>query len=91
MHDWTLLSVTIDWEAGTAVLKLVSPSGPKELQAREIADIHIPRTFPWGKSRSINVSFDPVATSESSVILRIEMQSGDTITIVAKSFIMPTD
>jgi hypothetical protein len=89
MHDWSLLSITIDWVSGEAAIQLVSPAGPKELKAHGIADIQIPRAFPWGPSRSINASHGPAPTSDGTATLKIEMQSGDTIKIVAKSFTLP--
>lgn len=89
MHDWTLESVHFDWPSAVAELRLVSPLGPATIAAEGVHDLKIPRSMPWGPSRSVNVTDGPTPMGGSLQSLRIEMQSGDVIEIVARTFALP--
>jgi hypothetical protein len=84
MHDWTLLSVSIDWDQGQARFDLRSPSGPRYILASEFLNLIVPRARPWGPSVSINTHVGPTAGKDGYLRLAIEMQSGDRIEIVAR-------
>ena len=89
MHDWTLLSITVNWKVGEGVLELVSPVGPAILRAHEIQEIRVPRAFPWGPSVSVNSVHGPTQGPNGISSFKIEMQSGDTIEIIAKPIDLP--
>ncbi len=89
MHDWTLLSVAVDWKIGQVLLETDSPSGPATVRVLGLRELRVPRAHPWGKSVSINTVEGPSRREDEFSYLRIEMQSGDLIEIVASSFEMP--
>lgn len=82
IHDATLKSITFDWAAATCKF-LIHPVGrnPAELIFEGVSNLTIPHMQPWGPSRSINS-----ANQCEPGKYEIEMQSGDTITILAKLF-----
>jgi hypothetical protein len=90
MHDWTLLRLTVDWETGEAVLDLVWAGSPAQLRAHEVREIRVPRAFPWGPSVSVNKVYGPTQGPDGASSFKIEMQSGDIIEIIAKSFDLPS-
>ena len=49
-------------------------------------ELSVPRTFPWGPSVSVNTVEGPVKQENGLAVLSMEMQSGDLIRIVARSF-----
>jgi hypothetical protein len=89
MHDWTLLSIFFEWEAGQVTLSFKSHAGDRTLVARSVADLHVPQLKKWGPSVSVNEVKGPVATGNGLQEIAIEMQSGDVIKIIATSFQMP--
>jgi hypothetical protein len=89
MHDWSLLSLTVDWEIGDACIVVRSPSGHASIRASELRELHVPRHRPWGPSASINIVTGPLQGPDGHASLIIEMQSGDQIQIVARSIEMP--
>ncbi len=89
MHDWTLVSVSVDWKAGAVVLALDGPLKASTLVARGVRDFHMPRRFEWGPSVSVNETNGPSAVADGLYRLAIEMQSGDIIEIVAEGFDFP--
>jgi len=89
MHDWTLLSLEIDWGVGEARLCVDSPSGRTSIRAFDLYELRVPRTQAWGPSASINEVDGPSPQEDGRVRLAIEMQSGDLIEIVARSIEMP--
>ncbi len=89
MHDWTLLSLRIDWASGDVLIVIRGPKAEDEIHAAGALEIHIPRALPWGPSVSINAVTGPTAVENGLSSLAIEMQSGDTIKIVARSFNIP--
>ena len=92
MHDWTLLSVQVDWETGRAELIFSCYlRDAVSLVVEGLVDLHLPRRHDWGPSVSINTVKGPSATDGGLQALEIEMQSGDYIRIVAASFRMPSE
>jgi hypothetical protein len=89
MHDWTLYSITVDWEAGTATFSLSWSGRPFSLVAHDVRQLDVPRRFDWGPSVSVNKTRGPDLSEGGLFSLSIEMQSGDTITIMAARFDLP--
>lgn len=86
LHDWTLKSIEVDWAEGRAILSLKGPYGNRDLIAHAVRDLQVPKAEPWGRSVSINTVTGPDASPEGRERLEIEMQSGDVIAILARSF-----
>ena len=89
MHDWTLLSVLLEWNAGRATLSFKSHAGNETLVACSVTDLRVPQFNEWGPSVSVNKVRSPSATDNGLQSIEIEMQSGDIIKIIAASFQMP--
>ena len=53
MHDWTLVSVTVDWMNGNAELSFKTAAGPAVVVAHD-REIEMLRHHPWGPSVSVN-------------------------------------
>jgi hypothetical protein len=62
-----------------------------ELSATGIRKLRLPREFPWGFSDWISGIDGPNQISGGLLILKIEMQSGDVIEIVAEKFELPPE
>jgi hypothetical protein len=87
LHDAVMEGIEIDWKSATATLRfgLVGDPPPKlALVFGGLREIHIPREQPWGPSVFVNVA-EYVADNGDDLAVRIEMQSGDDITLRAKS------
>ena len=89
MHDWSLLSFAIDWKSGDVRIVVASPSGEASIHATDLREIHVPRHRAWGPSVSIYTVTGPIQRDDGHSSLEIEMQSGDRIEIIARSFEMP--
>lgn len=84
MHDWTLVKITYEWEkGGSCRIQLRDrESATRYIDARNVFKLLVPRDEEWGPSVSVNSVAGPVEHSEGQE-LKIEMQSGDTIVVVA--------
>jgi hypothetical protein len=91
MHDWTLLSVQCDWKTGRTTLCFKTSGRSVSLVADGVVDLHLPRQHDWGPSISVNEVTGPSPAPSGLQQLKIEMQSGDVILIVAASFHMPSN
>lgn len=93
MHDWTLVSILVDWKAARVTLRFRRPdAGSAEIVGGGLLRLDVPRRTEWGPSVSVNRVLGPAsAEAEGQGVQRlaIEMQSGDTITVLATSFAMP--
>lgn len=90
MHDWTLLSISLDWKTANAVLSFRrSHAELVSVQAEGVSNLQIPQLNEWGPSVSVNEVRGPSTEVGGRQILEIEMQSGDIIKITATSFIFP--
>jgi len=90
MHDWTLVSIQFEWKEGRVALSLRNTkSETVSVIADGVADLMIPRRNEWGSSVSVNCVSGPIDHPGGLQKLDIEMQSGDVIQIVAKSFRLP--
>jgi hypothetical protein len=85
MHDWTLLNIRFDWDAGQATAEFLDGKGSRTLVAEGVSALHIPRRLDWGPSASVNSASQMLSPTGTSV-LKIEMQSGDVIEISAEAF-----
>ena len=82
LHDWTLVRINYDWEGATATLHVRFADGERELVAQKVTELSVRHSAPWGRSASIN----QVAVEDSDCLtLKIEMQSGDVISLRAAS------
>lgn len=88
MHDWILVSLIIDWEKSTLVIKFLNNNSfPVDIIFKSIKYINIPKWDEWGESVSVNkFNLKNDATYKN---IEIEMQSGDIINIIANDVIMP--
>ncbi len=84
MHDWTLESIHFDWVSGVAELRLKSPKGQEALTASGLQVLKASRYSPWGPSASINVADGSKLSDSGLQTLRIEMQSGDVVELIAE-------
>lgn len=90
MHDWTLVSFNVEW--AEAILKITFKNEKSEkayLVAENFSSLIIPKREKWGESKSVNKVEGPIALSNGSIYLFIEMQSGDKIEIEAERIIVP--
>lgn len=85
LHDWSLISISYDWKASTATFDLECADGLRQLIASGTTDLSVPHSAPWGPSDSINSVERSLMEGSSSFSLRIEMQSGDVISLQAAS------
>ena len=86
LHDAVLHRITINWSGARAELSLSAfvdkdtLAVPHKLIFAEVKDVSCPHLSPWGDSNSIN------NTSVLSGEYKIEMQSGDVITVKCDDF-----
>jgi hypothetical protein len=93
MHDWVLVSMFFDWHAARVTLSFRQPDGNlAAIVAEGVSHLDAPRFNDWGPSVSVNRLIGPVDADTSARGARriaIEMQSGDVITVLAASFVLP--
>jgi hypothetical protein len=83
LHDAVLEAIEMSWQKAQCTLRMsvflkrTENAKPCELQFSEVTQLHVPRIEPWGTSVFVND-----AKFEDGTV-KIEMQSGDTIEIVA--------
>lgn len=81
MHDASLVAVRFDWSSRTCQFEFAGASlipGPFTVTFTDVAELAIPAGCPWGPSVSVlKVKDTGLGRYE------FEMQSGDTITVVA--------
>ena len=91
MHDWTLNSITIDWQEAAVVITFRHASGESVLTATGFTLLRVPKQNSWGPSHSVNDVIGPVTLADGMAHLTIEMQSGDHIEIEAELIQMPEE
>jgi len=90
MHDWTLLTILFEWKSGQVTLAFGKEgTEPAILIAHGVSDLHVPQLKEWGPSVSVNKVLGPSNGPDGQSELKIQMQSGDVIRIVAASFELP--
>lgn len=86
MHDWTIIDLTYDWKQKECSIRFKdSKSEIKEIKAYQVEVLSIPHNEGWGPSVSVNEVIGPTTVNDAQE-LKIEIQSGDTLTIRAESF-----
>lgn len=91
LHDWTLRILEVDWAGGTVRLALTSGLGvTKYLAACDLVELVVPRLQEWGPSASIMSSEGPAPHGDHCQRLKILLQSGDSIVIVAREITLPS-
>ena len=89
MHDWTLVSLNIDWEKSTLVIKFLNNNSlPVDIIFNKVKFVNIPKWDEWGESVSVN-KFN-LKDDATYKYIEIEMQSGDIINIIANDVVMPS-
>ena len=92
MHEWVLLSIAFDWKSSRVLFSFDTfQAGVVSLVAEGVVDLHVPQMKPWGPSVHVNQVREPPARGRKWRKLEIEMQSGDTITVTAASFVFPPE
>ncbi|EGW21444.1 hypothetical protein [Methylobacter tundripaludum] len=90
MHDWTLVSILVDWIKGIVTITFKNyKSNQVILIADGLVNLHIPKREEWGESVSINEVTGPILLSNGNYHLKLEIQSGDKIELEAKFIKMP--
>ncbi|MDD5271980.1 MAG: hypothetical protein PHU14_04600 [Methylovulum sp.] len=90
MHDWTLVSILVEWAKGMITLTFISYKlGHVCLSAEGLTRLVIPKYDEWGESVSVNNVYGPIRLDDGSYRLELAIQSGDTIVLEAKSIQMP--
>ena len=91
LHDATFLSAAFEWKVAKATLtfELFGERREGYLIAEGVIDLHIPQKLDWGQSVSVNELRGPSKMEHGLYKIEIEMQTGDVISIVARSFQMP--
>ena len=88
LHDAVLEGIEVDWESATTAIRFGLPGDPSpslSLVFRGLRGVHIPRDQPWGPSVFVNTVEYVDERDTDAVSVRIEMQSGDEITVRAGS------
>ena len=90
MHDWTLISVTFEWQTGKVSLLFQDENSQiVKVTTADSVDLRISKNEEWGPSISVNEVSGPSLLADGNYRLRIEMQSGDTIQIDAGTISLP--
>jgi hypothetical protein len=89
MHDWSLVSISINWQRGeVAILVSDMTSTERQIIVEGFTEIRVPRDRPWGASISINKLSE--ADQDGQRRLTIQMQSGDEISVSGAKVVMPS-
>ena len=90
MHDWTLVSLLVNWKESSLIIKLLNNNSiPVDIVLEGIKSVSIPKWDEWGESVSINTV--NVINDSTYKTMEIEMQSGDIIKVIAESINIPKD
>lgn len=88
MHDWTLVSLFVNWKESSLIIKLLNNNSlPVDVVLEGIKSVSIPKWDEWGESISIN-TFNVIDDSTYKT-MEIEMQSGDIIKAIAENISIP--
>ncbi len=86
LHDGLLDSIVIKWSKGVVEFhfSVFSEKGksaqPHLLKFLQVSELNVPHTSPWGESGSVN------SIDYENGICKIQIQSGDDITIKAEGY-----
>jgi hypothetical protein len=90
MHDWILKSISIDWGDNRVVFLVSWNHREKRIVAEGFSNLNVPHREEWGRSVSINRLSGPSRAQNGKQSIEIEMQSGDTISVIANSIEVPS-
>jgi hypothetical protein len=81
LHDATLIRIESDLERGLGRIEFRTESGEKTVVCEGVVEVSYAPRLPWGMSVSVNdATVEPLGELKR---LRIEMQSGDPIELLA--------
>ena len=80
LHDATLINIEFDWVNALAFVSFKLHLENVVIKFSDCTNVCIPHENPWGQSSSVN------ATSQDDNTFKIEMQSGDIISVNSSSF-----
>ncbi len=86
MHDRTLENVVFDWQSTRVTVALRSYNQERVLVADGVTDLKVPKVHEWGPTSSVNGTSETILGDTGTTHLKIEMQTGDVIEIVARKF-----
>ena len=90
MHDWTLVSIFVNWVMGTVTITFKNYESKEILLIAEgLEELRVPRRAEWGESVSVNEVTGPTKLDNGNYHLMFEIQSGDKIEIEARVISMP--
>ncbi len=84
LHDRVLVAVHFEWRTGTVVFELSQQRPPNRIVIEGVTNLACPRNLEWGPSTSIYTA-NIMGDIGLSIRLDIEMQTGDTLVVHAKS------
>ena len=93
LHDATLVSLEVDWKSGELRCNLdvgVGATTIVRLLGRGLTCLKCHREFPWGPSEDVN-HVQVNNANKNSVVLTIEMQSGDVIEADLQDVVLDCD
>jgi hypothetical protein len=83
LHDAVLERIEVDWERGLMTLGVTRvPGGPARIVCHAIEEFEMTRRQEWGPSAFVNDA-EVCRIGPGRAKLWIEMQSGDTISVLA--------
>lgn len=91
LHDSTLKNISVNWHERICEMTLTltsNPIRPAVINSVGLNKLILFNEAPWGQSSSINKADLTLKKDSQLYILQIEMQSGDTIVIEARSIII---
>lgn len=92
MHDWTLLTLMVDWVRGMVTITFRNSQSQEVFLIGEgLSDFRVPKREEWGGSVSVNEVVGPKKLENGNLYFSIEMQSGDKIEMEAMSISLPDD
>lgn len=90
MHDWVLNEVRFDWLSARVIIEFIDlASVIRTVIAEGATELHVPHGNEWGRSVNVNEVFEIEELSTGLRQLKIEMQSGDVVKIIAAQFFLP--
>jgi hypothetical protein len=90
LHDAVLERIELKWEEGLVTIELTRvPGGVCTLTASGLREFTMSRRQEWGPSACVNRA-EVREDGENGIVLEIEMQSGDTITVAADRLATPS-
>jgi hypothetical protein len=92
MHDWSLISIHIDWIQSNLKIHLKNTQSEDKIYLVEkFTAFNLSRKNEWGESISINQILNYSTLLNGNIYLKIEIQSGDILEIEAKKIQLPFD